>query len=161
MSSDADATGPTQATEPQARVLLAGSLHPLVLLLRLLDGIRQSVFPLVLGIASEPMFLAVAAVVFLLHVGQGLLRYLTFHYTLTTDELRTREGLLHRQERRPRQRLDARVFSESAPGLLWLEPNRSILLGQEQPPRSTQHGANLFYLVSVARSDEHRRHGPH
>ena len=100
MSSDADATGPTQATEPQARVLLAGSLHPLVLLLRLLDGIRQSVFPLVLGIASEPMFLAVAAVVFLLHVGQGLLRYLTFHYTLTTDELRTREGLLHRQERR-------------------------------------------------------------
>jgi putative membrane protein len=103
MSSDADATNaanPANATEPQATVLLSGHLHPLVLLLRLLDGLRQSVFPLILGIASEPVFLAVAAVVFLLHVGQGLLRYLTFHYTLTTDELRTREGLLHRQERR-------------------------------------------------------------
>ena len=81
-------------------VLLQGNLHPAVLLLRLLEGIRQSVFPLLLGVAVDRVFLALAGGMFLLNVGHGLLRYLTFHYTLTRSELRTREGVLSRQERR-------------------------------------------------------------
>ena len=87
-------------SEQDEDVLLQGNLHPAVLLLRLLDGIRQSVFPLLLGLFADPVFLALAGAMFLLHVGHGLLRYLTFHYTLTRSELRTREGILSRQERR-------------------------------------------------------------
>lgn len=82
------------------KVVLQGHLHPAVLLLRLLDGIRQAALPTLFGAIAEPVFLAVGAGVFLLHVGYGLLRFLTFQYTLTTEELRTREGVLHRQERR-------------------------------------------------------------
>lgn len=81
-------------------MLLRGHLHPAILLLRLFDGLRQSVFPAVLGLFADRMFLAVAGVVFLVQLGSGLVRYLTFYYVLTEDELRTREGVLHRQERR-------------------------------------------------------------
>ncbi len=83
-----------------AAVVLQGHLHPAVLLLRLLDGLRHAALPTLLGALAEPIFLVIGAAVFLLHVGYGLLRYLTFQYTLTTEELRTREGVLHRQERR-------------------------------------------------------------
>ncbi len=85
---------------PAAVTLLRGHLHPFVLLLRLLDGLRQALFALALGVVVDPLFLALAAVVFLVHLGHGVLRYLTFSYVLTTDELVVREGLLHRQERR-------------------------------------------------------------
>ena len=105
MSSDPGGSPPRNASPapsvPQAgEVVLQGNLHPAVLLLRLFDGIRQAVLPTFFGVIAEPVFLAVGAAVFLLHVGYGLLRYLTFQYTLTTEELRTREGVLHRQERR-------------------------------------------------------------
>lgn len=85
---------------PDATILARGHLHPAILLLRLLDALRQVVFPLVLGIAVERWFLVAALVLFVLQLGYSVVRYLTLEYTLTDEELRIREGLLHRQERR-------------------------------------------------------------
>lgn len=81
-------------------MLAKGHLHPAILLLRLLDALRQVVFPVLLGAFVNPYFLALAGVMFLLQLGYSLARYLTLEYTLTADELRVREGLLERQERR-------------------------------------------------------------
>lgn len=97
--------GPVDGTDlpppsPDATVLARGHLHPAILLLRLLDAMRQVAFPLLLGIAVEPWFLVAALVLFLLQLGYSVVRYMTLEYTLTDEELRIREGLLHRQERR-------------------------------------------------------------
>jgi len=81
-------------------VLLAGHLHPGVLFLRFVDGVQRAVLPLVLGLAVERWFLALAAVLFVSQMSYGLVRYLTFQFVLTTEELITREGILNRQERR-------------------------------------------------------------
>ncbi|MCR9243408.1 MAG: PH domain-containing protein [bacterium] len=82
-------------------VLARGHLHPAILLLRLLDAMRQSVVTVVAGLAlGLPWLLAIAAGMFLLQLGYALARYLTLEYRLTATELRVREGLLHRQERR-------------------------------------------------------------
>lgn len=95
--------GPADAVPPARReavVLAKGHLHPAILLLRLLDALRQAAFPVLLGAIVQPWFLVAAAVLFLLHLGYAVARYLTLEYTLTTDELRIREGILERQERR-------------------------------------------------------------
>ena len=81
-------------------MLARGHLHPSILLLRLLDALRQVAFPLILGIAVEPWFLIAALGLFVMQLSYSLVRYLTLEYTLTPEELRIREGLLHRQERR-------------------------------------------------------------
>lgn len=81
-------------------MLAKGHLHPAILLLRLLDALRQAAFPVLLGFVVNPFFLVLAGVMFLLQLGYSLARYLTLEYTLTGDELRVREGLLERQERR-------------------------------------------------------------
>lgn len=96
----APATSPAATATPRPVVLAQGHLHPAVLLLRLLDALRQTVLPVVFGVLVERWFLVLAAVLFLLQLGYALARYLTFEYVLTTEELITREGLLHRQERR-------------------------------------------------------------
>ena len=80
--------------------LLQGHLHPAVLLLRTLDALRSAALPLVLGVLVNRYLLVVAAMLFLLPLSVALIRYLTFQYTLTRTELRTREGLFNRQERR-------------------------------------------------------------
>ncbi|MBK8100732.1 MAG: PH domain-containing protein [Planctomycetes bacterium] len=87
------------ATAPSV-VLAQGHLHPAILLLKLIDALRNAAFAVVFGIVFERWFLVVAAVLFLGHLGHALIRYLTFQYTLTPDELVTREGILERQERR-------------------------------------------------------------
>ncbi len=94
-AADAAATTPVPAT-----VLARGHLHPLVLVLRLLDAVQQVLVLLLLGIAIERWFLVVAIGLFVLRLGMSLARYLTLEFTLTTDELRIREGILERQERR-------------------------------------------------------------
>jgi putative membrane protein len=81
-------------------VLARGHLHPAILLLRLYDALRQSLFPVLLGVVFERWFLVLAVGLFLLQLGYAVARYLTLEYTLTGDELRVREGLLERQERR-------------------------------------------------------------
>lgn len=83
-----------------ATVLAKGHLHPAILLLRLLDALQRAAFPAVLGAVVNRYFLVLAAVLFLAQLGYALARYLTLEYTLTTEELRVREGLLERQERR-------------------------------------------------------------
>lgn len=99
---DAPATATTGAPPPgdTAEVLARGHLHPLVLVLRLLDAVQQVVFLLVIGLTINRWFLAAAAVVFLLRLGTSLARYLTLEFTLTAEELRIREGILERQDRR-------------------------------------------------------------
>lgn len=87
---------PSPATEP----LLQGHLHPAILLLRLIEALRSALFPLVAGVLVNRWFLALAAATLLMQLGYALVRYLTFHYTLTRTELRLREGILERQERR-------------------------------------------------------------
>jgi len=81
-------------------VLAKGHLHPAVLLLRLITALRQNAFPLIIGITVEEWFLVIAAVLFVMQLGYSVARYLTLEYTLTDEELRIREGLLHRQDRR-------------------------------------------------------------
>lgn len=104
-ASDGAAPPPLPSSAPAAAgpapVLARGHLHPAILLLRLLDALRQAAFPVVFGILLQTWwFVGLGAFVFLLQLGYAVARYLTLEYTLTTDELRVREGLLERQERR-------------------------------------------------------------
>lgn len=102
-----DASEPAAASPPEAArassapVLARGHLHPAILLLRLLDALRESVVPVLFGLVLQLWWLlAFGAAAFLLRLGYALARYLTLEYVLTADELRVREGLLERQERR-------------------------------------------------------------
>ena len=89
------------SSESAPRLLAQGRLHPALLVLRLLDGVRAAVFPAVIGIVSGQWWLVgVAVLLFGVQMSYALARYLTFEYRLTTDELVTREGILERQERR-------------------------------------------------------------
>ncbi|MEO6597310.1 MAG: PH domain-containing protein, partial [Planctomycetota bacterium] len=102
-ASDPAFAGPSPDAAPplaEAVVLAKGHLHPAVLLLRLLDAARQTVVLVLAGIVFERWLLALAIGLFVLQLGYSLARYLTLEYTLTTDELRVREGILERQERR-------------------------------------------------------------
>ena len=99
-ASDPTPQPPGPAADAGADVLARGHLHPAILLLRFVDALRQSAFPALVGFAVDRWFLVVALVLFLLQLGHSVVRYLTLEYTLTADELRIREGLLHRQERR-------------------------------------------------------------
>tara|TARA_R110002072_G_scaffold46591_10_gene129086 strand:+ start:69711 stop:71366 length:1656 start_codon:yes stop_codon:yes gene_type:complete len=90
-----------EASKPDEPIVLAqGHLHPAILLLRLIDALRQVAFPVILGIVTNPWFLVAALALFVLQLTNSVIRYLTLEYTLTPEELRIREGLLHRQERR-------------------------------------------------------------
>lgn len=92
---------PAEANGDDELVVLAkGHLHPAILLLRLIDALRQAAFPAILGIFTNPWFLVAALTLFLMRLTYSVIRYLTLEYTLTPEELRIREGLLHRQERR-------------------------------------------------------------
>lgn len=99
------AAPPTTPTPPAAPigapVLARGHLHPGILLLRLLDALRQAAFPVIAGLLLQSWwFVGFGVVAFVLQLGYALARYVTLEYTLTADELRVREGLLERQERR-------------------------------------------------------------
>ena len=72
----ADATAGALPTPPPAAAVLArGHLHPAILLLRLLDALRQTALPLVLGVAVNRWFLVLAIVLFVVHLGYSLARY--------------------------------------------------------------------------------------
>ncbi len=97
----ADAPSAPAAPTAPAPVLARGHLHPAILLLRLVDALRQAVFPVVFGLVLQQwLFVGIGAALFVFHLGYALARYLTLEFTLTGDELRVREGLLERQERR-------------------------------------------------------------
>jgi putative membrane protein len=83
------------------RVHAAGHLHPGMLFVRFADGLRQSILPILVSVIAQEVWLAVAAgVFFVLGLVHAVVRYLTFQYRLTDEELVTTEGVLHRQERR-------------------------------------------------------------
>ena len=98
-----------------APALAQGHLHPGILLLRLLDALRQAVFPVVAGLVLQSWWLVGFGVLaFVLQLGYALARYVTLEYTLTAEELRVREGLLERQERRiPLDRIQDLGFESS------------------------------------------------
>lgn len=92
---------PPVAANAAAPVLARGHLHPAILLLRLLDALREAAAPVLFGLLLQLWWLvAFGAAAFLLRLGYALARYLTLEYVLTAEELRVREGLLERQERR-------------------------------------------------------------
>lgn len=102
-ASDPAAPPPAPPAPPAAPapVLARGHLHPAILLLRLIDALRQTVFFVVAGLVVRSWpFVGFGIAMFVLHLGYAIARYLTLEYTLTADELRVREGLLERQERR-------------------------------------------------------------
>jgi putative membrane protein len=108
----------TDVSEPVAQevaVLARGHLHPAILLLRFVESLQQAVVPLAAGVLlMNPWLLGFGGVMFLLRMGYALARYLTLQYTLTKDELRVREGLLERQERRiPLDRIQDLGFESS------------------------------------------------
>lgn len=99
----AEAAGADASTAPSAAapVLARGHLHPAILLLRLVDALRQAMVPVVFGLVLQQwLFVGIGGALFVFHLGYALARYLTLEFTLTADELRVREGLLERQERR-------------------------------------------------------------
>lgn len=93
---------PADRAEPvQGRVLAQGHLHPGILFLRFVDGLRQSILPVLISLVAREPWLAIAtAVFFVIGLIFAVARYLTFQYRLTDEELITTEGILHRQERR-------------------------------------------------------------
>ncbi|MEO0480564.1 MAG: PH domain-containing protein [Planctomycetota bacterium] len=98
-----------------ARVLCGGHLHPGMLFLRFLDGLRQSVVPVIVALLiDQPTLIVVALVFFVLGMGLATLRFATFSYQLTAEELVTREGVFRRQERRiPVDRIQDLQFESS------------------------------------------------
>ena len=87
--------------KPEPRLLLAGHLHPGMLILRTLDGLRGAVLPVAIGLLTGQVWLLVASgTFFVFALAFAVARYVTFEYRLTEEELVTREGILHRQERR-------------------------------------------------------------
>ncbi|MEC8252817.1 MAG: PH domain-containing protein [Planctomycetota bacterium] len=132
-------------------MLARGHLHPAVLLLRLLSALRQSAFTLILGIVVDRWFLVLALTLFALQLGVSIVRYLTLEYTLTDEELRIREGLLHRQDRRiPLDRIQDLGFEST---LLRRALGLAVVLVETASGRGVE-----ARLDSLARADaEHLR----
>ena len=115
------ASGPPGNAAPaeKPRRLAGGHLHPGILFLRFLFALKQVILPLILAIFSQDpsfkaFFVAMTAVAFLAPMMHSLVRYLTFQYVLTTEELITTEGILHRRERRiPVNRIQDLSFEQS------------------------------------------------
>lgn len=104
-SSESQLPAPSAAPAPGEpggpRVLASGHLHPAILVLRFVDGLRGAVVPILVGVlAQQAWLIAIAGVLFVLSMMHAIARYLTFQYRLTDEELILTEGILHRQERR-------------------------------------------------------------
>ncbi|MCC7399726.1 MAG: PH domain-containing protein, partial [Planctomycetes bacterium] len=117
MTDGSDLGGSAGAPPPapaEPRILARGHLHPAILLLRLVDALRNTVALIVLGAVVSPQFLVIGLVLFLFHLGASLARYLTLEYRLTAIDLVVREGILSRQERRiPLDRIQDLAFESS------------------------------------------------
>ena len=96
------ATMSGSGTEASGSVVhAAGHLHPGMLFVRLFDGLRQMILPVIVALVAQQVWIAIASVVlFVLGLTWAVVRFVTFRYRLTDDELVTTEGVLHRQERR-------------------------------------------------------------
>lgn len=108
---------PSVGGEPQraAPTLVAGHLHPALLLLAFLDAVRSSALLGVFAVLSgSPWLIGFVVMLFVLTMTYAIVRYVTFRYRLTAEELITTEGILHRQERRiPINRVQDLGFEQS------------------------------------------------
>lgn len=109
------AAGATNDPPAPVVVLAEGHLHPGILFLRMLDGLRSSIFPIIVALlADQTWLLFVVPVGFVLMMSYWVVRFVTFRYVLTTDELVTTEGIFQRQERRiPVNRIQDLNFESS------------------------------------------------
>lgn len=103
------------AAPPPSRLLVDGHLHPGTLLLSTLDAIRSSLLLAVFAIISRSPWLGgLVILMFVLSMAYAVVRYITFRYRVTEDELITNQGILHRQERRiPINRVQDLGFEQS------------------------------------------------
>jgi putative membrane protein len=108
------AAAPQQGV-PAARVLVDGHIHPATLLLSVLDAIRGSLVLALFALVSQsPWIAGLVVLLFVLSMSYAVVRFITFRYRLTEDELITNEGILHRQERRiPINRVQDLGFEQS------------------------------------------------
>ncbi len=89
----------------QVPVLAHGYLHPGILFLRLVTAARSTIIPFLIaffvveGTASYAM-VGIAVFLLVMSMAYSLIRFVTFRYWLTTEELITTEGIFNRQERR-------------------------------------------------------------
>ena len=94
------------SSEPAASAVLAqGYLHPGILFLRLAVAVRGTIIPIIVGVFFlEDIYsigiISVALFFMVTNMAYALIRFVTFRYWLTTEELVTTEGVFNRQERR-------------------------------------------------------------
>ena len=89
----------------QAPVLAQGYLHPGILFLRLVTAIRGTIIPILVAVflmegGFQIGIIAFSIFVMVMNMAYSLIRFVTFRYWLTTEELITTEGIFNRQERR-------------------------------------------------------------
>ncbi len=119
MSSEAPAPLEPLEQQPPSQILAHGHLHPGILFLRFVDALRQILVPMIfaylVGEGGIQVFILVAALgMFCLNMLYSLVRFMTYRYVLTTDELVTTWGILHRQERRiPVNRIQDLSFEQT------------------------------------------------
>lgn len=87
------------------QVLAQGYLHPGILFLRLANALRSSVIPILFALflmdgGWRIGVIAMSVSMLVLNMAYALIRFVTFRYWLTTEELITTEGVFNRQERR-------------------------------------------------------------
>ncbi|MEE2886669.1 MAG: PH domain-containing protein [Planctomycetota bacterium] len=105
----AQMTGSTSslpAPDPaQTQILAQGHLHPGILFLRLASALRSTIIPTLIAVfvfegAASYAMMGVAVFLLVMSMAYSLIRFVTFRYWLTTEELITTEGIFNRQERR-------------------------------------------------------------
>jgi putative membrane protein len=100
-------------------VLAQGYLHPGILFLRLVTAVRGTILPFLLAIfvvKGTASWVVMGVTIFLLVMNMvyALIRFITFRYWLTTEELVTTEGIFNRQERRiPVNRIQDLSFEQT------------------------------------------------
>jgi putative membrane protein len=163
MTSSEGELPPVEDASAPARVWAAGHLHPGMLFLRLFDGLRAAVLPVLVSIVARQTWLAAATLVFfVIGMMYVLARYLTFQYRLTGDELVTTEGLLYRQERRiPVNRIQDLSFESTLLrrvfGLVVVSVETASGQGAEArlDSLSRRHAAHLRDVLYALRASRH------
>lgn len=101
----ADAAPAPVPPAPYVPVLAQGHLHPGILFLRLATALRGTIIPVLVAVfLMEGNFqlgiIVISIFMLVMNMTYALIRFVTFRYWLTTDELVTTEGIFNRQERR-------------------------------------------------------------
>lgn len=92
-----------------------GHLHPGMLLLSFLDAVRGSLLLALFALVTQSVWMGgLVVMMFVVTMTYAVVRFVTFRYRLTENELITNQGILHRQERRiPINRVQDLGFEQS------------------------------------------------